>query len=304
MVSAFLLAMPLVPYAVLQASAPPVRPVFTDPPARPGPSEPACPSGAPWSPDATSADSPLSAAAVRRASKDWEWKPLESPGWKILMAPRVVVRGDAPIDALRTVAAYVEEFRRMLQASLGGEAEGIMFSVRVFEAVPDFRRYAACLGAPNAESLYDPRGSEIVLSIDGTQGAAWLQKTVAHEFTHAYMDRVFRRTGPLWFAEGMAEYFSNFAVRAGRLCPGEVDRRAVLLLRLEAPLPLGRFVRTGREEMYGPGFPALYAQAWSLVHYLFSREDGTIDLLLRGGSPEDLERMETDWRAFLERLEP
>lgn len=44
------------------------------------------------------------------------------------------------------------------------------------------------------------------------------------------MDRVWKRTGPLWFAEGVAEYFANFSVRDGRAVPGAVDHRA-------APLP-------------------------------------------------------------------
>ena len=56
-----------------------------------------------------------------------------------------------------------------------------------------------------------------MVCLEGDPSPAWLQKTLAHEFAHEYMDRVWKRTDPLWFAEGVAEYFANFAVRDGRL---------------------------------------------------------------------------------------
>jgi hypothetical protein len=178
-----------------------------------------------------------------------------------------------------------------------------MFSARVFATARDFRRYATRSGAANAESFYDPRSMELVLCLDGPYTPLWLQKTLAHEFAHAYMDRVWKRTDPLWFAEGVAEYFANFSVREGRAVPGEIDRRAVLLLKMDEPLPLKDFFKLGRDEMYGVRFAHHYAQAWSLVHYLFSRDDGVVDLLLRGSQPPDLEQLEKGWREHLGTLE-
>jgi hypothetical protein len=239
---------------------------------------------------------------VRERSKGWEWKPLETSGWKILMAEHAVIRGDAPLETLRTSGAYLEAYRDMLVDSLGGDVEGLMFSARVFADPREFRAYASILGAPNAESLYDPRTQEVVICHDPAKGTSWLRRTLAHEFTHAYMDRVFRRTDPLWLCEGLAEYFANFDVRDGRLVPGLLDRRALLLLSLEEPLPLRRFLRLRRDEMYGPSFPSHYAQAWSLAHHLMSRRDGTIDLLLRGEPVQDLDQLEKDWKAHLKKL--
>lgn len=301
MVSAFLFLVPMAPYAALRATGPEPAPLFEEA-QEPSMEPPSCPSGAPGIPETGGPTSPLSPRAVRLASRGWEWRSLEAPGWKILMAGRAVVRGDVPVESLRTVGAYLEAFLAMLQESLGGDASGIMFSARVFADPRDFRRYAACAGAPQAESFYDPRTAELVVCWDGARDLPWLQKTIAHEFTHAYMDRVWGRTEPLWFAEGMAEYFSNFSVREGRLRPGAADRRALLLLRLDEPVPLRRLVELGREEMYGASFPLLYAEAWSFVHYLFSRSDGVVDLLLRGQAPRDLEDLEAGWKEHLEKL--
>ncbi len=296
MVSAFLALVPMVPYAVME-----MTPLRALPEAGPGLQEPPAPAHPGGLPGA--APSPLSARAVREASRGWEWKSLESPGWKILVADHVVVRGDVPLDGLRTTAVYLEEFRRMLRGSIRGDDAGVMFSARVFAEPRDFRRYAARRGAANAESFYDPAASELVICLDRAAGPEWLQRTLAHEFTHAYMDRVWKRTGPLWFAEGMAEYFAHFGMKDGRAVPGGVDAPSVLLLRLGEPVPLAKFLALGREEMYGPSFPTHYAQAWSLVHYLFSRGDGLIDLLLRGGTLENVEELERGWKEHLEKLE-
>ncbi|HEX7898601.1 MAG TPA: DUF1570 domain-containing protein [Planctomycetota bacterium] len=290
---AFLVFVPAVPYGVLQLASPG---------SATAPLPPRADDVAHAGPDVTDGPSPLSAKAVRERSKGWEWKPLESSGWKILMAEHVAIRGDAPLEALRTSGAYLEAYREMLRAGLGGDAEGIMFSLRVFADPREFRAYASILGAPNAESLYDPRTQEVVICHEPAKGPSWLRRTLAHEFTHAYMDRVFRRVEPLWLCEGLAEYFSNFEVLEGRLVPGRVDRRAVLLLSLEAPLPLARFLRLRRDEMYGPAFPSHYAQAWSLAHHLMSRRDGTMDLLLRGDPVQDLEELEKDWKIHLKKL--
>ena len=295
MVSAFLVLVPAVPYGVLLMAAPGMStslfPPIADETAHAGPLD-----------VEEGGASPLSARAVRERSRGWEWKSLETPGWKLLMAEHAVVRGDAPLETLRASGVYLEAFREMLSRSLGGDVEGIMFSLRVFGDPREFRAYASLLGAPSAESLYDPRSQEIVVCHDPSRGASWLQRTLAHEFTHAYMDRVWKRTDPLWLCEGLAEYFANHEVVDGRLVPGRLDRRALLLLSLEEPTPLGRFLRLRRDEMYGPAFPLHYAQAWSLAHHLMASRDGTLDLLLRGDPPKDLDLLERGWREHLKKL--
>ncbi|RPH52023.1 MAG: DUF1570 domain-containing protein [Planctomycetota bacterium] len=301
MVSAFLFLLPLVPYASFRAGESEAGRLI--PSATAGP-EPIPPFGCPAEPGrrADGSPSPFSSRAVREASHGWEWKNLETPGWKLLMTPSFVVRGDVPIDDLRTVGAHLEEFLRMAKDCLGGDETGIMFSARVFASARDFRRYAVRVGAANAESFYDPRSAELVLCLEGPPPPSWLQKTLAHEFAHEYMDRVWDRTGPLWFAEGVAEYFANFAVSDGRARPGAVDHRAVLLLSLEEPMPLEKFLGLGREEMYGVLYARHYAHAWSFVHYLFARNDGVIDLLLRGSEPPNIEELEKGWRKHLSEL--
>lgn len=303
MVSAFLFLLPLVPYATLRSGEFIPGPLFPAPdPDAPLPPSPFGCRVEPVRRDGEGSPSPFAARTIRDVSRDWEWKSLETPGWKLLMTPSFVVRGDVGIDDLRTVGATLEEFLKMARSTLGGDDSGLMFSARVFASMKEFRRYAARSGASNAESFYDPRSAELVICLEGPPSPLWLQKTLAHEFAHEYMDRVWDRTGPLWFAEGVAEYFANFAVSEGRARPGAVDRRAILLLSLEEPMPLEKFLALGREEMYGVLYARHYAHAWSFVHYLFARNDGVIDLLLRGSEPPNVEELEKGWRKHLSEL--
>lgn len=305
MTTAFLFLVPAVPWAAFHLALPAMRLAEA---ARDDEAKAAARShrhsGAPARPDAGSPlSSPFSGRAVREAARGWTWKRMETPGWKVLSAGRFVVRGDVPVGELRRCGAYLGEFLRMMEASLGGEAKDAAFAARVFADPDAFRLFAARRGAANAESFYDPRIAELVICLEPERGDDWLRRTLAHEFAHAYMDRVWDCRGPLWFAEGMAEYFSGFTVREGRAVPGAVDRRALLLLRLDGTMPLEKYFALGRGEMYGVGFAKLYAQAWSLVHYLAAEDPETIDLLLRGGRLAEVEELEGRWLKYLETVD-
>lgn len=303
-VSAFLVLVPMTPLALMLAGEAVNRPTLA--PLGPEPRIlPICcsPLGALAAPDGGGPHPPLPGPARRQAARQWPWKPLEVPAWKMLTSDHFIVRGDVPLDDLREVAACLEAFLEAMREVLRGDLPATRFLARVFSRAGDFRLYAFLAGAPNAESFYDPRTAEMVLCLDPPRGPAWLHRTLAHELTHLYMDRVWGRTGPLWFAEGLAEYFAAFEVRGGRVLPGAVDPEALRRLREREPRPLGEFFRIGREELYGETFPGHYAQAWSFVHFLAARKAGLIDLLLRGGALEDPEGLEKEWKEYVAGME-
>lgn len=300
MVSAFLFLVPMTPLGLMLAGEAigrsPSAPVDPEPLVLP-----ICcsPLGALAAPDGGGPLPPPPGPAWRKSARRWPWEPLEIPAWKMLTSDHFMVRGDVPLDDLREAACCLEAFLEAMQEVLGGTPPASTHSIRIFARERDFRLYASLAGAPNAESFYDPRTAEMVLCLDPPRGPAWLYRTLAHELTHLYMDRVWGRTEPLWFAEGLAEYFAGFEVREGRVRPGALDREALRRLREREPRPLRKFFQISREELYGESFPYHYAQAWSFVHYLASRRDGLIDLLLRGGSLEDPEGLEKGWKEYV-----
>jgi len=246
----------------------------------------------------------LKPSTLEEISSGWEWKQAEAPGWKVLLGDHVVLNGDVSVDLLRVIGAQVETYLGVLQAALGGDSSNIMFKVRVFGNPKEFRKFATLAGAATAEAYYNPMSLELVLDVDGSKGDEWLERTVAHEFTHAYMDRIFNVTWPLWFAEGMAEYFTNLQVgQDGRLHPGALNEKGlgILNVNLSDLLPLSKFTDLKRDVFYGMEFYVLYAQAWMFVRFLFDRYPDLIQVMLerKGIDAGTLDILQEEWYEYL-----
>ncbi len=120
-----------------------------------------------------------------------------------------------------------------------------------------------------------------------------LLSVLVHEMVHAFVARYLLRPGvvlPRWFAEGLADYFSNSPVEKGKLILGKRRRtqfyRAPMRLwrgRTEAEVSLksvwskivhGKALQVsalfsaGRDAFYGERMSEYYAQSWLLVHFL------------------------------------
>ena len=120
---------------------------------------------------------------------------------------------------------------------------------------------------------------------------------VFHEYSHLLLNTVFAEA-PLWFNEGVAEYFSTFQVTDdGRhVLLGRPISRHVALLR-ERPLNLSQLfsIRAGSSAYTREGIERdlIYAQSWALVHYARHAEHGrfaSLELLARrlaDGDPID-----------------
>lgn len=187
----------------------------------------------------------------------------------------------------------------MMRASIGGPMAGRMFSARIFRDKLDFCKFATLCGAANAESLYDPRTNEVAAWFDRPK-TRWFQRILAHEVAHAYMDLVWRRTDPLWFAEGMAEYFSGNEWGSDGFQPGLVNPSVVE--KLPVSIDLGTFFGMSRDEMYGSRWQWHYANSWSIVHFLMSRHPTTVIDLLEGMPSREVVPLEPEWRDYVKAL--
>jgi len=213
----------------------------------------------------------------------------------------ITVYGDLKHDDMRAVAVYALEFEEMLLRTLGGKPRNIPYYLRFYADQGEFRKHAIHAGASNAMSFYDPRTRSIVMWFDKTLTHDDLQALVAHEFTHAYMDIVFDCVSPLWFAEGTAEYFQNFRWAGNHVEPGALNEVQLRILKLIGPTPFSDFVRMGRSDFYGGQFKALYAQAWTVVHFLFEYEPEMIQDLLRR-KQIDVDGLDGEWASHLQAM--
>ncbi len=122
---------------------------------------------------------------------------------------------------------------------------------------------------------------------------------IYHEFVHYLVAHNFHNV-PRWFHEGLAEYYSSFAVEDDRVFVGRPVERHLRWLRfdnqdrkqrsLSHDFSL-RAVLTGESGHHGQRAGGFYALSWALVHHLLSggpeRLDHMADFLVRLRDDED-----------------
>lgn len=121
--------------------------------------------------------------------------------------------------------------------------------------------------------LGQPEGNFIVLNADVDA-----LPTVYHEFIHFFVNNNLARV-PLWFDEGIAEYYSTFSSDEKGVDLGRPISSHLRFLRNEKLMPLSEFLNVSRaSSAYNEGTRqgVFYAQSWLLVHYLFHNKGGVL----------------------------
>lgn len=102
------------------------------------------------------------------------------------------------------------------------------------------------------------------------QAGSNVDRVVYHELTHHFVGNTVSGL-PLWFHEGIAEYYSTFAVKGDEVSLGQHVPEHIEWLRREPLIPLEKlFAVNSRSAEYNERHRqgAFYAQSWALVHYL------------------------------------
>ena len=95
---------------------------------------------------------------------------------------------------------------------------------------------------------------------------------LAHEYIHLLVSRYFRGA-PLWFKEGIAEYYSTAKLSGDRMTLGGPIKTHQLLLRAGPPIPIADLLEVNESSPYyleNGKRALLYAESWALVHYLLN----------------------------------
>jgi predicted Zn-dependent protease len=142
---------------------------------------------------------------------------------------------------------------------------------------------------------------------------------IFHEYTHLLV-RNTKGHVPLWFNEGLAEYYSTFSISDQRVVVGRPIARHVYLLRENRMLPLRTLFQIDQSSPYyseSDKQSIFYAEAWALVHYLMLGKNGGMDQmskfleLLGAKVPADeafqqafamsVDAMENELRGYIQR---
>ncbi|MEP7272315.1 MAG: hypothetical protein ABI882_12495 [Acidobacteriota bacterium] len=216
----------------------------------------------------------LSAFSSLQVAAKEEWITVRSRNFTLV--------GNASEREIRRIATELEQFRAAFgrlfaQARLQSTAPT---RVVVFRNDGAFRPFKPMFqGKPGAVSGYFLAGTDvnyIALTAETRQDRPY--GVIFHEFVHA-LTRNNARNAPLWFSEGLAEYYSTFeALDSGkRILLGKPIANHVYYLRDQQIIPLKTLFAVNHgsphyNEREKKG--VFYAQSWALVHFFMQGDEG------------------------------
>ncbi|HZP47947.1 MAG TPA: tetratricopeptide repeat protein [Vicinamibacterales bacterium] len=244
--------------------------------------------------------------------------------WRVIRGRNVEVFGQQSPRTLRDIAVELEQFRVVLGNLVRGarQPQALPTEVYIFDDyeamkpfVPLYQGRPASLGGFCLCTSPDG-GSIIVASLSRYSDSS---EIIYHEYSHLLLSNVMT-TVPVWFNEGLAEYFSTFRLHGDQAQVGRAIDRHIELLR-ERFIPLDQLLAVDHSSaLYNEGTrrSIFYAESWALVHYLLlGRPDGaaTINKYINAyanGAPtadalaaavgEPVKALDADLRRYVNRL--
>jgi tetratricopeptide (TPR) repeat protein len=235
------------------------------------------------------------AAAARTGGDDWIR----------VRSSNFLLVGNASEREVRLVAARLEQFREVFKRLLASNERfdsAVPTTVVVFRDDLAYRPFEPLYqGQPNDVAGYF-QSSQDVNYITLSADARHVRSAYAlafHEYVHLLVKNSFSRA-PLWFNEGLAEYYSTFEMTDGnrKVKLGLPLASRVLTLRRQTLLPLATLFSIDEQSPYynEPGKRDIfYAESWAFVHYLLNGRNperraqllSYLDLIAAGQPPED-----------------
>ncbi len=227
-------------------------------------------------------------AAMALPREKQRWVELDTPGFKFF--------SNAGQRATARIATDLENLRAVLgQLSTLEMSSPVPTTIYIFKSDASFRPYKILHeGKPAAVSGYfAAREHANFIAING--GSGWdASDIIYHEYVHYVLDNNFSGL-PVWFGEGLAEFYSTFQIAGDQARIGRPSREHIFWLRDNPLIPLDQLFAVDHEspiynERERKG--AFYAQSWALVHYLLvgseqRREQGLRFLKLLDHLPQD-----------------
>jgi tetratricopeptide (TPR) repeat protein len=196
----------------------------------------------------------------------------------------------------RRVAVDLEELRAVLAELTDYELQSpVTTAIYIFNSERSFGPYKSLYQGKPAEvnGYFTARGDANYIAIDASSRDA--SAVVFHEYVH-YVAATNMWFLPLWFSEGLAEFYESFDVVGDTVFIGLPVAHHLRWLRGSTPIPLSELFTVDRDSpLYNESDRrgSFYAQSWALVHYLLLGDDerrgqlGRYVAMVRNGMPED-----------------
>jgi tetratricopeptide (TPR) repeat protein len=203
--------------------------------------------------------------------------------WTSVRSQNFFLVGNASEKEIRQVATRLEQFRDVfarLFASVNFNTP-VPTTVVVFKSDGSYKPFKPVAdGKTVAVAGYFQPGEDVnYITLTTERGAENPYSTIYHEYVHLLVNNSLGRgAAPAWFNEGLAEYYSTFAIEDDRkVYLGRLVDYHLLRLRQQRLLPLAQLFAVDHHSLERNKHDVrslFYAQSWALVHYLILANDG------------------------------
>ena len=189
--------------------------------------------------------------------------------WLRVQTKNFTLVGNASEKDMRQVATKLEQFRDVFTRLFTAArfTSPVPTTVLVFKSKSSYKPFAL----PNAAGYFQKGEDVNYITLSTETYADDPFSIIYHEYVHLMIDNTVGNV-PAWFNEGLAEYYSTFAIEEDRKVHlGELIPYHLMTLREEKLLPLRKLFAV---DLYSPEYNEkdkkgiFYAQSWALVHYL------------------------------------
>ncbi len=199
--------------------------------------------------------------------------------WISVRTKNFLMVGNDSEKEIREVGLKLEQFREVFTRLF----PNMVFSTPVPTTVVVFKShssYAPFKPHANTAGYFQP-GRDVnyitlTTELTGRQDAF---NVIFHEYTHLLVNNTFKNA-PVWFNEGLAEYYSTFKITEDRkVTLGTPIGSHVYLLRDSKMLPLRTLFEVDHKSPHyneSKKQGIFYAQSWALMHYLLIGKTGFV----------------------------
>ncbi len=202
--------------------------------------------------------------------------------WTSVQSKNFLLIGNGSEKDIKQVGERLEQFREVFTHLFPRMqfTSPVPTTVIVFKSESSYRPFK---GGANLVGYFQPGPdvNYITLTTD-LQGTQDPFDVIFHEYTHLLVDNTIGNA-PLWFNEGLAEYYSTFLIKDDqKFTIGNPIGNHVLLLRQNKLLPLRTLFEVDHKS---PHYnernkqSIFYAQSWAFMHYMIIGKPGRVEQL-------------------------
>jgi hypothetical protein len=241
----------------------------------------------------------LAQAGAATPAGSSETKPVFPPkgGWNRLESRHFTVFSDASVEKTESIIKDLERFRAALStfhSRLVVEPPRPTFLL-IFKNDKDFQPYKPRKGGSKLIAGYMSRDPDLVYLAAEAPRYLDASRIIYHEFIHQFLTENIVNA-PLWFDEGIAEFYSTFSTKDGAVMVGKPIEGHVQYLMSHPMIPLGELFQVDHESPeYNEAerMGTFYSESWLVVHYLLNGDPALRPKVaafldgLRAGTPLD-----------------